>query len=395
VNFHHTLSTQNIVIIEPQNLSTFQPLTQLKPLSLLQWAGGSLFDALSAQFPEMSIHIWGNDDFKSIAMERHKVQFYNHKISGSTLFISSQFFPSFVTELFDLFEIEKESIFQSNHQFAFAFFENPPVQHEHFLSFIQSSETRELPSIFAQHFMRDFASPIINLHDHLIKRISWLKENNAYSLQENGVFNNAKDSFQLVSFDTSNGPIWIGKNVEIEPFSHLLGPLILDDNCTVKSHSRIASSGIGRFCKVSGEISVSQLMAYSNKAHSGFLGHSILSSWVNFGADTNTSNLKNNYSPLCFQWNGFKTEFSQFLGSVIGEHCKTAINTQLNTGTTMGAFSNLFSADFPQKEIPTFSWGDEQYNLEKAIETARIVMERREISLLPCEEAQIRKLFRS
>ena len=132
MNFHHTLSTQNIVIIEPQNLSTFQPLTQLKPLSLLQWAGGSLFDALSAQFPEMSIHIWGNDDFKSIAMERHKVQFYNHKISGSTLFISSQFFPSFVTELFDLFEIEKESIFQSNHQFSFAFFENPPVQHEHF-----------------------------------------------------------------------------------------------------------------------------------------------------------------------------------------------------------------------------------------------------------------------
>jgi len=139
-------------------------------------------------------------------------------------------------------------------------------------------------------------------------------------------------------------------------------------------------------------------MPYSNKQHAGFIGHSYLGSWVNIGADTNCSDLKNNYSTIKVNLNGKIIDTgSRFLGVLIGDHTKTAINTMFNTGTIVGFSSNIFGSGFPPKYISSFSWGGSEnistYKIKKSIETARIVMERRNLDLLPEEERLFEEIY--
>ena len=173
------------------------------------------------------------------------------------------------------------------------------------------------------------------------------------------IFNDIPSSFknfEHVIINDDNGPVIIGKNVIIEPFTILNGPLFIGEDCLIKSHSKIANSIINHHCKISGEIHFSIFQPYSNKAHHGFLGHSFVGSWVNLGAGTTTSNQKNNYSNISVKWNGELINIgSIFFGSVIGDHVKTAIGTNLNTGTVIGMGSNIVSQSFPPRYIPPFS----------------------------------------
>ena len=151
-------------------------------------------------------------------------------------------------------------------------------------------------------------------------------------------------------------------------------------------------------CKVGGEVEDSIILPYTNKQHSGFIGHAYLGSWVNLGADTNCSDLKNNYGSVKVYVNGeVVNSGTQFLGVIIGDHSKTAINTMFNTGTIVGFSSNIFGAGFPAKYIPSFSWGGSDavttYDLERSIETARRVMLRRDQNLHESEERLFRKIF--
>ena len=173
-------------------------------------------------------------------------------------------------------------------------------------------------------------------------------------------FKNIESSFseiENVVIDDSNGPVHISNSAIIEPFVVLNGPLFIGKNCLIKSHSNITNSIINNNCKVKGEVHTSIFQPFSNKAHEGFIGHSFIASWVNLGAGTTTSNLKNNYSNVSVKWNGelFNTE-SIFFGSVIGEHVKTSIGTNLNTGTIVEMGSNVVSQTFPPRHIPSFSF---------------------------------------
>lgn len=185
----------------------------------------------------------------------------------------------------------------------------------------------------------------------------------------------------------NRGPIYIGENATVEAGSILRGPIAVCENATVKMRARIYdSTTIGPYCKVGGEVANCVFHSYSNKAHDGFVGNSLFGQWCNLGADTNTSNLKNNYSQVRLQdWETRKPSQNgiQFLGTVMGDHSKTAINTMLNTGTICGVSSNIFSSGFPPKYIPSFSWlGDkeiEPYRLEKAVEGMKAMMARRNV----------------
>lgn len=190
-------------------------------------------------------------------------------------------------------------------------------------------------------------------------------------------------------FIADKGPIFIGENALIEAGSILKGPVAICEGATVKLRARIYdNTTIGPVCKVGGEVSNSIFHSYSNKAHDGFTGSSLIGQWCNFGADTNTSNLKNNYSEVkIFDWTS-KTEYEkgfQFFGTILGDHSKTAINTVLNTGTTCGVSSNIFSLGFPPRYIPSFQWmGQEKtvpHELDKAISAMRAMMKRRNIEL--------------
>jgi UDP-N-acetylglucosamine diphosphorylase/glucosamine-1-phosphate N-acetyltransferase len=150
---------------------------------------------------------------------------------------------------------------------------------------------------------------------------------------------------------------------------------------------------------VGGEINNSVIFGYSNKGHDGFLGNSVLGEWCNLGADTNNSNLKNNYAPVKlwnYELNEYENTGLQFCGLMMGDHSKSGINTMFNTGTVVGVSSSIFGGGFPATFLPSFTWGgidsSEVYNVDKAIETMKIVMSRRSVDLTPEDEDIIRYL---
>lgn len=204
-----------------------------------------------------------------------------------------------------------------------------------------------------------------------------------------------------VVFDTSSGRIYINDNTVIEPFTFIKGPVYIGENCTIRSGSQIYGPvRIGGSCKVSGEITCSILHWYVNKQHYGFLGHSYLCEWTNLGAGTTTSNLKNNYSKIVLNIGGQNVNTdSIFLGSIIGDHTKTGIQTMLNTGTMVGISSNLYGAGYHNKKISSFSWEDASnnevisYEIEKAISTARTSMSRRNVNMSDAYENMLRHIY--
>lgn len=187
-----------------------------------------------------------------------------------------------------------------------------------------------------------------------------------------------------VALDASTGPIFIEKNVTIFPNAAIQGPFYIGESSKIKSCATIYPNvSIGRVCKVGGEVEDTIIHPYSNKQHSGFLGHSYLGSWINIGADTNNSDLQNNYGSIKVQVNGRHIDSGkQFVGLMMGDHSKTAISTMFNTGTVVGFSSNVFGAGFPPKYIPSFGWGGnesmKEYKLSKAIDTATAVFARRD-----------------
>ena len=187
------------------------------------------------------------------------------------------------------------------------------------------------------------------------------------------------------TLNASDGPIYIGKNSEIMEGSLIRGPFAICESSIVKMGAKIyGSTTIGPYCKVGGEVSNSVFFGYSNKGHDGFLGNSVIGEWCNLGADTNTSNLKNNYANVKL-WNYESESFIntnlQFCGLILGDHSKCGINTMFNTGTVVGVFANIFGSGFPRNFVPSFSWGGNKgfstYLTKKAFEVASIVMERR------------------
>jgi len=196
--------------------------------------------------------------------------------------------------------------------------------------------------------------------------------------------------------DGTDGPVIIDENVRIMPQSTIIGPAYIGKNSIVKIGAKIYhNTAIGDWCKVGGEIENCVIQDYSNKQHEGFLGHSFLGEWVNFGADTNTSDLKNTYSNIKIRIERTEIDTGRmFLGTLCGDHTKTGINTMLTTGTVVGICGILVREWFLPNFIPSFSWGGAKdspiYKVEKALETSRIVMKRRNKELLPEEEKLIR-----
>lgn len=183
-----------------------------------------------------------------------------------------------------------------------------------------------------------------------------------------------------VVLDATDGPIILGKNVRIMAQATIVGPCAIGDNSIIKIGAKIyQNSTIGPSCKVGGEVENSILHAYSNKQHDGYLGHSYLGEWVNLGADTNTSDLKNTYGDISIQLNGNKVDTGRmFLGLLCGDHTKSGINTMFTTGTVAGIFANIYGAEYQPAAIGSFTWGTTaRYEQEKAFDVARIVMQRR------------------
>ena len=208
-------------------------------------------------------------------------------------------------------------------------------------------------------------------------------------------------TLNFCTLNASEGPIYIGKDAEVMEGALIRGPFALCEGATVKMGSKIyTGTTIGPFCKVGGEINNAVLMAYSNKGHDGFLGNSVLGEWCNIGADSNNSNLKNNYEEVRlwdYETEGFSKTGLQFCGLIMGDHSKCGINTMFNTGTVIGVSVNIFGTGFPRNFVPSFSWGGASgfttYKTEKAFQTAKLVTERRNIAFDEQEAAILQHIF--
>ena len=208
---------------------------------------------------------------------------------------------------------------------------------------------------------------------------------------------------ECATLNTSDGPIYLGANSEVMEGVNIRGPFALGEHAVLKMGAKMYSdTTVGPWCKVGGELSNVVFFGYSNKAHDGFLGNSVVGEWCNFGADSNNSNLKNNYANVKL-WNYFTEKFEdtglQFCGLIFGDHSKCGINTMFNTGTVVGVSANIFGAGFPSKYVPSFSWGGASgftgYKLDVAFEVMERVMARRHVEFTDTDKAIMKHIFES
>ncbi len=206
---------------------------------------------------------------------------------------------------------------------------------------------------------------------------------------------------EFVTINAETGPVYIGKDAEIMEGSVIRGPFALCEHSTIKMSAKIyGATTIGPHSKVGGELNNVVVLGYSNKAHDGFLGNSVIGEWCNLGADTNNSNLKNNYAEVRL-WSYSEQSFIktglQFCGLIMGDHSKCGINTMFNTGTVVGVSANIFGSGFPRNYIPSFSWGGAHgltnYNLNKVMEVAELVYQRRGLTFDETEKNIFRYIY--
>lgn len=220
-------------------------------------------------------------------------------------------------------------------------------------------------------------------------------------INKENIFIEEGAKLEFVTLNASLGPIYIGKNAEIMEGALIRGPFALGENSKVKMGAKIyGATTVGPNSVLGGEVNNSVLFGFSNKGHDGYLGNSVLGEWCNIGADSNNSNLKNNYEEVklwSYETEGFAKTGRQFCGLMMGDHSKCGINTMFNTGTVVGVSANIFGTGFPRNFVPSFSWGGAAgfttYITKKAFETAKHVMSRRNVDFDEKEAAILEHVF--
>ncbi len=257
-------------------------------------------------------------------------------------------------------------------------YKNNPVQTEH-LSAIR--ELKDLFQLNKKFIEKDF---------QFIKTPGEkTKDNHSILYGADNIYFSPGVQMKACILNAEDGPIYLGKNAVLQEGAIIHGAHSIGENCVISMGAKFrGDSSFGPFCKMGGEIANSVVQGYSSKAHDGYLGNSLIGQWCNLGADSNTSNLKNNYTSVRV-WNYAQEKFvdthTLFFGLVMADHSKCGINTMFNTGTVAGVGSNIFGAGYPRNFIPDFSWGGKEglttYKPEKVFETERIVMQRRGMTL--------------
>ncbi len=228
-----------------------------------------------------------------------------------------------------------------------------------------------------------------------------LSETNNFLGDKKDLFIEEGAEIEFATLNCKTGKIYVGKNAEIMEGTMIRGSLALCEGSKINMGAKVyGATTIGPHSKVGGEVNNIVIFGYSNKGHEGFVGNSVIGEWCNLGADTNSSNLKNNYANVKL-WNYRHSKFVdtglQFCGLIMGDHSKSAINTQFNTGTVVGVAANIFKTGFPPNLVKSFSWGgmngDESYKLDKVFEVMERVMQRRKVDLTDVDKSIISHIY--
>lgn len=317
------------------------------------------------------------------------------------IFINASFLPSenlarMVSNL-----KENQAIFFKETPIAYFYTPNQKVDFSTFdvISYnhtdvIQITQVYDLFSLNEEALKRDFAFLTKNRKSQPIPK-------HVFTVNDDNIFIEEGATLLNCSLNASDGPIYIGADTTVMEGVHIRGAFALCEHAMVKMGAKIyGATTIGPHSRVGGEVTNSVFIGYSNKGHDGFLGNSVLGEWCNIGADSNNSNLKNNYASVRL-WNypagRFVDTQLQFCGLIMGDHSKCGINTMFNTGTVVGVSANIYGSGFPRNFIPSFSWGGASgvttYKIDKVFEVADVVMKRRNVSLEEVDKKILNTVF--
>lgn len=381
----------NYILFDGPFRDSLLPFTYTRPVADIEWGIGSIRDswqqALGCALTTIT---------ETYLSEKYPVVFFELNV-----FIHAAYFPTsnLVTAIENL--SEGEAIYDGDVLVAFCASED--LEDINFDLFKSISILDSLMSIKNTWdlFSKNEAALCLDFVAITADRQSEDIPKTVQVLGASNIFIEAGAQLQFCTLNATTGPIYIGKNAEIMEGSLVRGPFSLGEGAILKMGAKIyGATSIGAHAKIGGEVNNTIVFSYSNKAHEGFLGNSVIGSWCNIGADTNTSNLKNSYEMVRL-WDYSEEKFSktglQFCGLMMGDHSKCAINTMFNTGTVVGVAATIFGAGFVKNFVPSFSWGGVQnsstFKLEKAIETAKIVMKRKDQTLDDLDEAILDAVF--
>jgi len=402
---------KSICIFEDKKYQQLQPLTYFRPVYHLRCGILSLHRKIRRNYPEIRVELNTRGYLRNLLQQNYPNEIINHIKSENTLFLNGRILVDDDFSKIVPFD-GKDEIFVSGSTFIGARLSGKNLQslNESMKDVLSITDFPNLPKKEIDVRIIEYPWDLITYNNEELisdfKKLTTSNENQmkdylgVHFLNKENIFLGKNVSIKPgVVLDAEDGPIYIGDNAQIMHNASIQGPTFIGQNSIVKMRATIYhNTSIGKVCKVGGEIENTIIHSYSNKQHNGFLGNSYLGSWVNLGAGTTNSDLKNNYGSIKIQINNKLVESGkQFVGLTMGDHSKSAINTSFNTGAVVGVSSNVFGGTFPPKYLPSFSWGGSEalttYDIDRSIEVAERVMQRRNVKLTEIDKELFRKVF--
>ena len=407
-----------ICFYEDTKFNQFYPLSHLRPVYTMRAGIVPLFERYKRHFPDAVVSFSARDSIAPLLAEQYRDYPVGliKRGEGEVLFVNSR-----IRSYGDLLKLVNESrlttVFKNGEDTVAVLFKRdtcasiPPIAtpKDYWDRFVV--ERQDIPDFdttaTVYHYPWDIMAdiePEISKDFEAVRNAlatgtnARVHESAVLIDQQNIILDTDVSVGATAVLDASHGPIYIAANTRVEPHAAIYGPCYVGPNSVVVA-GKITASSIGHTCRVGGEVEESIFHSYVNKYHAGFIGHSYVGSWVNFGAMTTNSDLKNNYSTIRVSVNGQMVDSGSIkVGSFIGDHTKFGIGTLLNTGINIGVCCNLFGGTLiSDKEVASFSWGNsekyDRYNLDKAIGTAHKTAERRNYTLSEREVAILENVF--
>jgi UDP-N-acetylglucosamine diphosphorylase/glucosamine-1-phosphate N-acetyltransferase len=402
---------KSICIFEDEQYQQLQPLTYFRPSYHLKCGILSLHRKIRRNYPDVRVELNTRSYLRNLIKQNHPAEIVEHVKSDMMLFLNGRILVN--DEFHKQVPIDGiDEVFVCGNSFVGARIsgKNLDIVSSSLKDVLSINDFPNLPKKEINVVVIEYPWDLVhNNEQELISDYIKLTAQNENQIKDYaGVYLLNKENIFLgkdvtikhgVVLDAEEGPIYIGNNVSIMHNASIQGPAFIGQNSIVKMNATIyKNTSVGKVCKVGGEIEDTIIHSYSNKQHNGFLGNSYLGSWVNIGAGTTNSDLKNNYGNIKVSINNKIIDSGkQFVGLTMGDHSKAAINTSFNTGTVVGVSSNVFGGTFPPKYLPSFCWGGSEalttYDIDRSIEVAERVMQRRNVTLTDIDKELFRKVF--
>jgi UDP-N-acetylglucosamine diphosphorylase/glucosamine-1-phosphate N-acetyltransferase len=375
----------NLVFFDDQHITDLYPITLTRPASEIRIGILTIQQKWLYYFDHPSSHL---------TLNYLSSKFPPTSSSESTLYINGALCPT--DELIDRIDELEDGQGLSQHNRLLAYQAPSSITREELLKLVGEEFQEEITILrYPWDIFRNNGSELELDFDRVTEDRTSAPISETNTIIGDRIFVEEGATVECSILNSDKGAIYVGAEAEIMENSVVRGPLAMLPHSVLKLSTKIyGATTLGPYCKVGGEVNNSVLIGYSNKGHDGFLGNSVISEWCNLGADTNNSNLKNNYGTVkAFNYtsNDYISTDLQFCGLIMGDHSKSGINTMFNTGTVVGVSANIYGGDFPPKYIPSFSWGGANgfvpFELPKAKEVAVRMMERRAVPFTQEDES--------